>query len=106
MSTRLSWQTQHTGIKPSAFHLLHLVSHGTDDVPQYHSCTHAGVLAGTAIVSVASTLGAVLAFLLAQNVAQPWVESRLEGMYVGSCSVAIKPCGTEYARDAARWHKA
>ncbi|KAJ9529688.1 hypothetical protein QJQ45_014470 [Haematococcus lacustris] len=38
-----------------------------------------GPLQGTAVVSVASTSGAVLAFLVARYLARPWAEARLAG---------------------------
>ncbi|KAF5839477.1 snare associated Golgi protein-domain-containing protein [Dunaliella salina] len=38
-----------------------------------------GPIRGTVVVSIASTLGAVAAFLIARYLAQPWVEAKLRG---------------------------
>jgi uncharacterized membrane protein YdjX (TVP38/TMEM64 family) len=40
---------------------------------------HTGPLAGTAVVSVASTLGALAAFTVSRTAARPWVEQQLAG---------------------------
>lgn len=49
--------------------------------PAARACVFAcaGPLQGTVIVSMASTLGAALAFLVSRYVARPFVEERLQG---------------------------
>ncbi len=55
----------------------------------------AGPLYGTAVVSAASTTGALAAFTVARTAARPWVERQLEGAPEGRA-----------ARDGAAWREA